>query len=224
MTLPEKTVRLVVQLNADWKLLHVEPESGTRKMPYWHLSKEGDDRAGAIFAVKHSVVEWVKYRCGPIAAEAQAIVDALPEKCVRAPREPAPRPPRVYVRPTVHRNCRRCGTVFVLANNGIRFFCGRSCKDAYHGEQRTLRKAARKAAQPPRPKPAPKPRPIENNAPSSEIPAGAMTPEDELTETMRADQLEARLELIRATAAKVRQNLPERISAVKPSQPGRWAR
>jgi hypothetical protein len=218
-----ETVILLAQLNGDWTLSFCAPSRTpeTRPpQPYWAIRKASDPRAGAQFRRAHMVREYITFivaKDGPVSPEAQAAIDGLPAKCV----SDAPSPPRRRERPSVHRDCRRCGSVFVMSYNGGRVFCSGSCKDAYHGEKRTARKAARRAAhastaatvteQPPAAISERSPR-IPPMAPAAERP---LTREQELAEQMKRDRIEL-------MAAKGRQDLPERISAQKKHH-GRWA-
>jgi hypothetical protein len=219
-----ETVELIAQLNATWRIVRV---SGRERSPCWYIQNVVDDRAGAFFRAKHMVIEYITFivaKDGTIDPAAVQILAALPDRCDRDPdRRPAPKPnPRPEERP-VHRDCRRCGSVFVMSYNGGRVFCSGPCKDAYHGEKRTARKAARRAArastaatvteQPPAALDAPSPR-KRPRAPAAERP---LTREQELAEQMKRDRIEV-------MAAAARRDLPERISAAARKQTGKgWA-
>jgi hypothetical protein len=88
-----ETIELIAQINTAWRVVRIAGREGWGP-PCWHIQNVDDPRAGAVFRMKHMVLEFVKYKCGTITPEAQAVIDALPDRCDR----PDP-PKRIRIRP-----------------------------------------------------------------------------------------------------------------------------
>jgi hypothetical protein len=217
----DENVEVICAPNPSWRVLRIAGRAGWGP-PCWHVENVDDPRQGAVFRMKSTLIEYVTYKCGTITPEALTVIRGLPDRCDRDPaRQPALKP-RPEKRP-VHRNCRRCGIGFVVANNGIRFFCSTSCRSAHHEKRRPPRRQDRKAASalPAATVPKSPPTPISERSPrkrpTAERPERPLTPEQQLAEQMKLD----RIELMAAAAAA---DLPERISAAARKQTGKgWA-
>jgi hypothetical protein len=95
-----ETVTLICMVNESWRVLRIADRPGWG-WPLWLIERQADTWCGAAtFRVAASLREYLQYNCGPIDPEAAEILAALPKRCDRDPRFPAPvrekkeRPPR----------------------------------------------------------------------------------------------------------------------------------